>query len=141
MDDVLLVQGVQASPLVAPALRHELAICLAPVVEWLDVRLDKRLVQTFMSGIVALRAWRNRAHGLLLSELGAYILSPAHAPAGTKRLSHLLRSPHWAASDLGAYLWQQADSRLQALETEGMATLALWDSRVLETPESLASPD
>ena len=42
------------------------------------------------AAIVRLRHSRS---GLLLSELGAHILSPAQVPAGTKRLSNLLRSP------------------------------------------------
>jgi len=33
--------------------------------------------------------------GLLLSELGKYICGTAHAPAGTKRISNLLRSKNW----------------------------------------------
>lgn len=141
MDDAVLDGGVQASPVAATALQRELVVFLGPLLEWLDARLDRRLVRTFVSGIVALLEWRNRAHGLLLSELGAYILTPAQAPAGTKRLSNLLRSSHWAASDLSTYLWQQADARLQALETEGAVPLVVWDSSVLEKPESLASPD
>jgi hypothetical protein len=98
MDDAVLDGGVHASPVVARELQRELAAFLAPRLQWLDARLDRRLVQTCVSGIVALLEWRNRAHGLLLSELGAYVLDPAHAPAGTQRLSHLLRAPHWAAS-------------------------------------------
>ena len=31
----------------------------------------------------ALLLFRHRAHGLLLSELGAFLLDPEHAPAGT----------------------------------------------------------
>lgn len=141
MDDAILEQGVQASPVVATRLQQDLATFLAPLLAWLDGRLDRRLVQTFVSGIVALLEWRNRAHGLLLSELGAYVLDPAHAPAGTKRLSNLLRSPNWAASDLTDYLWQQADRRLDGLAATEEAALLLWDTSVLEKPESQASPD
>jgi hypothetical protein len=141
MDDAFLERGVQASPVVATALQRELVAFLAPLLDWLDARIDRRLVQTFVSGIVALLEWRNRAHGLLLSELGAYVLDPAHAPAGTKRLSNLLRSPHWSASALLAHLWQQADRRLHTLERTGVGALLIWDSSVLEKPESLASPD
>ncbi len=103
--------------------------------------MDKRLVRTVLSGIVALLAWRKRAHGLLLSEVGAYVLDPAHAPAGAKRLSTLLRSPHWSAEDLTAYVWRQADVRLQALATVGEEAQVIWDQRVVEKPESLAAPD
>ncbi len=86
MDDAVFAGGTQASPVVAHALEEELIEFLAPFVEWLDTLLDKRLVRTLVSGILALVEWRNRAHGLLLSELGAYVRDPAHAPAGTKRL-------------------------------------------------------
>jgi len=44
--------------------------------------LDQRLVSTFLATLIAIVQWRNRAHGLLLSELGAYLLTPAPAPAG-----------------------------------------------------------
>lgn len=40
----------------------------------------------------ALLCWHNGVHGLLLSQLEAYLLSPTQAPAGTKRLSNLLRA-------------------------------------------------
>jgi hypothetical protein len=60
-----------------------------------------------------------RAHGLLLSELGAYLLTPEQAPAGTKRLSNLLRSPRWTAHLIADWLWQQADARLRALCATG----------------------
>jgi hypothetical protein len=73
-----------------------LRLFVAPLLETLDRHLDRRLVRTVLATREALVCWRNRAHGLLLSELGAYILSPAHAPAGTKRLSNLLRSSRCA---------------------------------------------
>lgn len=141
MDDVVDGRGVQASPVVARALEQELAQFLASLVTWLDTVLDKRLVRTLVSSIVALLEWRNRTHGLLLSELGGYILDPAHAPAGTKRLSNLLRSPNWEASAITRYLWQQAAQRLTTLEAAGETPLLIWDSSVLEKPESVATPD
>ncbi len=70
MDDAVLDRGMQASPLVATTLACDLAVFLAPLLAWLDTGMDKRLVHTVFSGIVALLEWRNRAHGLLLSELG-----------------------------------------------------------------------
>lgn len=141
MDDAVASRGVQASPIVARELEAELERFLAPLVAWLDTLLDKRLVRTLVASIVALVEWRNRAHGLLLSELGAYICDPAHAPAGTKRLSNLLRSPRWEANLLNLYLWRQATQRLAALETAGETPLLIWDTSVLEKPESIASPD
>jgi hypothetical protein len=68
-------------------------------------------------------------------------LSPAHAPAGPKRLSNLLRSVKWAARDSEDSLWQRADARLAELEAADEEALLVWDSSVLEKPESLASPD
>lgn len=78
---------------------------------------------------------------MLLSELGAFICDPTHAPAGTKRLSNLLRSPKWEANGLSLYLWRQATQRLAALEATDETPLLIWDTSVLEKPESLASPD
>jgi hypothetical protein len=45
-------------------------------------------------------------------ELGGYLASPAHAPAGTKRLSNLLHSPNWQSSQIESYLWQGAQNRM-----------------------------
>ncbi|MGH2515518.1 MAG: hypothetical protein ACRDHP_07665, partial [Ktedonobacterales bacterium] len=123
MDHAAEERGAQASPAMARELEAELTRFLAPLVAWLDTLLDKRLVHTLVASIVALVEWRNRAHGLLLSELGAYICAPAHAPAGTKRLSNLLRSPKWDANGLSLYLWRQATHRLRALETTGETAL------------------
>lgn len=141
MNDAVLDGGVQASPVVAAEVAGQLSTFLAPLLLWLDTRLDARLVRTLRDSILALLEWRNRAHGLLLSELGAYLLDPAHAPAGIKRLSNLLRSARWAASDVVAYLWRQADLRVSALEGAGEVPLVIWDSSVLEKPESLVSAD
>lgn len=110
---------LQASPEVAHHLAEQLEAFLHPLLLWLDASLDKRLVRTFLHTIQAILQFRHRAHGLLLSELGAYLLSPAQAPAGTKRLSNLLPSPKWAASLIEQFLWNQADVRLTALEEAG----------------------
>jgi hypothetical protein len=64
---------------------------LAPLLAQLDQTLAKRLVRA----IGAIVSFRHSGSGLLLSELGAFITSPAQAPAGTKRLSNLLRSEKW----------------------------------------------
>ena len=68
MDDAAEARGAQASPAMARELEAELTQFLAPLVAWLDTLLDKRLVRTLVASIVALVEWRNRAHGLLLSE-------------------------------------------------------------------------
>ena len=100
--------AAQDSTLVAYSLARHLAAFLAPLLRTLDQQLDRRLVSTFLATLIAIVQWRNRAHGLLLSELGAYILTPEQAPAGTKRLSNLLRSSRWKAKLLADWLWQQA---------------------------------
>src|SRR5687768_4758834 len=86
----------QAAPALATQLHQQLTTFLAPLLVPLDRTLDARLVRTFVATITAIVVFRHRACGVLLSELGAYIVSPAHAPAGTKRLSNLLRSPKWS---------------------------------------------
>jgi hypothetical protein len=107
----------------------------------LDAQLDARLVRTFLLTLQALLQFRSRPHGLLLSELGGWLLSPAQAPAGTKRLSTLLHSPKWAADLLDRWLWQAATTRLTELEVATTPALLLWDESVLEKPETLTQPD
>ncbi len=117
----------------------QLETFLHPLLLWLDASLDKRLVRTFLRTVQAILQFRHRAHGLLLSELGAYLLSPAQAPAGTKRLSNLLHSPKWAASLIERFLWDQASSRWTTLAEAGEEALVVWDESVLEKPESIAA--
>lgn len=111
---------------------------IGPLAEWLDQQVDRRLVCTFFLALVAIVRLRNSRSGLLLSELGAHILSPAQAPAGTKRLSNLLRSPKWSHTLLERFLWHRADHTLARLEEQGELALAIWDESVLEKPESIA---
>jgi hypothetical protein len=138
VDDALLATGAQAAPQVAAILHQRLVAFLFPLSTLLDAQIDRRLVRTFVATVAAIIRWRNRPHGLLLSELGGYLSPPEHAPAGTKRLSNLLRSPKWSASLIADWLWQQADVRLATLEAADAVTLAVWDESVLEKPERLA---
>ena len=55
---------------------------LFPLLVELDNLLDKRLVRTFLATIQVIITYRDRANGLLLSELGGYLETPAKAPAG-----------------------------------------------------------
>jgi hypothetical protein len=83
---------------------------------------------------------RSRATGLYLSELGSYLLSPAKAPAGTKRLSNLLRSAKWQEEIIINFLALQAQVYAQQLQTvKKQLVLLLWDESVQEKPESLQS--
>ena len=122
----------------ADELSQHLQGFVAPLLQALDVRLDKRLVRTFFGTLEAMVRLRNRHLGLLLSELGGVLLSPQHAPAGTKRLSNLLRSRRWQASLIASFLWRGAERRVEELEQAGEPVLAVWDESCLEKPESIA---
>src|SRR5215471_5427955 len=125
----------------AQGLAGDLAVFLFPLLVRLDRLLDKRLVRTFLQSIQVIIAYRDRVGGLLLSELGGYLLSPQQAPAGTKRLSNLLHSPKWRAQLVEDELWQRADQQVQSWQEQGEDALAIWDSSEWEKPESLASED
>ena len=94
-DNSIYERGKQASALVSVGLRAQLHSFIAPLLQQLDEQIDRRLVRSFGTALQAILQLRSRASGLLLSELGAYMLTPDRAPAGTKRLSNLLRSPKW----------------------------------------------
>ena len=118
-------------------LANRLQAFVGPLLAQLDEVLDKRLVRTFLATLVAIVQNRSGRQGLLLSELGGYILGPEQAPAGTKRLSNLLRSRKWHFNLIADYLWQAADQRVEALEAAGELALVVWDESVLEKPESI----
>lgn len=105
----------------------------------LDRYVDKRLVRTFLLVLQAIIMFRHSSQGLLLSELGGYIVGPEQAPAGTKRLSNLLRSPRWTYRLIATFLWRRADRRVTELLDEGQPVLVVWDESVWEKPESLAA--
>ena len=106
---------------------------LGPLEQWLDRRIDRRLVRTFFLALAAIVRLRNSRSGLLLSELGAHILSPARAPAGTKRLSNLLRSPKWSHTLLEEFLRDRAEQSLSRLEQRDELALAM-AGRTAPTP-------
>lgn len=114
----------------------QLASFLFPLVVELDAVLDKRLVRTFLATIQVIITFRDRANGLLLSELGAYLATPDKAPAGTKRLSNLLHSAKWAGWLIARFLWQRASQQLEAWTQAGEDGLVIWDESVWEKPES-----
>lgn len=110
---------------------------LYPILRQLKSKIDRRLVETFLGLVMVILIHRNRHQGLLLSELGGYLLEPSQAPAGTKRLNRLLHSPKWSSEDLENYLWVQADQRVAEASQTKETILAIWDESVLEKPESL----
>lgn len=102
----------------------------------LNNKIDKRLVRTFHSLFIIILFFRNRRMGLLLSELGGYLCGPAHAPAGTKRISNLLLSKKWNAQDVDDQLFSQATARVDEIEKAGKRPLLLWDDSRIEKHES-----
>jgi hypothetical protein len=123
----------------AQGMRQQLGEMVRPLLRALDEVLDKRLVATFFAALQAIVMHRHARNGLLLSELGAYLLSPAQAPAGTKRRSNLLRSRRWGAALIDDFLWERADEQVHKLTQANERALVLWDESVLEKPESRAS--
>ena len=103
----------------------------------LDRQLDRRLVETFFALVLVLLVHRHGMHGLLLSEMGGWLVGPAAAVAGTKRLKKLLYSLKWQASLIADFLWQHADTALVAWQQAGDTPLVIWDESVLEKSESL----
>jgi hypothetical protein len=108
-----------------------------PLLRELNRVLDRRLVQTFLDLLLVIVMHRHRNQGLVLSELGAHLLGAAHAPAGVKRIAHLLHSRRWSGVIVEDFLWAQADQHMQALRAAEQVAYVLWDESVLEKPESL----
>ncbi len=108
---------------------HELRIQL-------DVLLDRRLVHTFFNLAAIILMFRERRMGLLLSELGGYLCGPSKAPAGTKRISNLLRSKKWTSKFIDDYFFAQAVQGVAGLARGGKRALLLWDDSRVEKHES-----
>jgi hypothetical protein len=119
------------------ALEEKLVKMLWPVLVELKQRVDRRLVKTFLGLVLAIVRHRHRNNGLLLSELGSYLLSPEQCQAGTKRISNLVHSERWEAGMIEAFLWQQGTQHVEAIWKQGERPLVIWDESVLEKPESL----
>lgn len=117
-------------------LLRQVARYLQPLEQQLDQKIDKRLVRTFYDLFVSILIFRHTKMGLLLSELGAYICGPAHAPAGTKRISNLLRSKKWTHQIIDDYLFNRTRSRVHQLKQQDRRPLLLWDDSRIEKPES-----
>jgi hypothetical protein len=133
--------AVSQSRDLAAQTQHQLFVFVQPLLFLLNQHLDVRLVRTFLASLAAILQWRNRPHGLLLSELGAFLDTPERAPAGTKRLSRLLRSENWSANLIHQFLWQQARQSVSARLAAGEQPFLVWDTSVIEKPETLRSQD
>lgn len=102
----------------------------------LDAQIDRRLVRTFYDLLVTILIFRERRMGLLLSELGGYICGFNHAPAGTKRISNLLRSKKWSAQLIDNFFFRKTIDRVVELKAQGKRPLLLWDDSRVEKHES-----
>jgi hypothetical protein len=139
--EAFIVESYHTGAGAAGAILEELSRFVGPLLERLDRQLDKRLVRTLLALMQAILMHRHREHGLLLSELGGYIVDDAHAPAGTKRLSNLLRSRKWDHTLLDDELWMRADAKVAEEEAAGRRALLIWDESAIEKSESIASAD
>jgi hypothetical protein len=137
--DILQEKG-QEGEHVSQELAQLLEGFLSPLLLVLDRLLDKRLVRTLVQVCVAIIRFRNSKQGLLLSELGSYLDGYAGlsitAPAGTKRISNLLRSIKWSVLHIDRYLLEEADKEVKKLKEQGKRILCIWDGSVIEKPES-----
>lgn len=112
---------------------------LSELSDRLDAQIDKRLVRTLFDLCTVIILFRNRVLGLVLSELGGYITGFDKAPAGTKRISNLLRSKKWEAELIEDHFFHRTRRRIERLGQEGKRALMLWDDSRIEKPESWLS--
>lgn len=110
---------------------------LWPLLIKLNEQLDRRLVNTFLGLVMAVVIHRHRNNGLLLSELGSYLLGAEAGRAGTKRISNLVHSERWGTEFIEEYFWQTGTERVEEVWAQGQRPLVIWDESVLEKPESL----
>lgn len=106
---------------------------LAPYQERLDAYLDRRVVGNVTAAVAAIVQTRTP---LTIRELGSAMGEPAHAEAGTQRLQRALHHQGWKAALIDEVLWEEAERRRQEWERQGETPLCIWDSSVLEKPES-----
>ena len=111
---------------------------LEPLVCELDITVDKRPLRTLVQTVEAIVAFRDRNHGLLLSELGDYMDGLGRG-GGTKRLSTVIHHQGWKAQQIEEFLLWRADSQIESWEAQGEDGLLIWDGTVLEKPESLSA--
>lgn len=93
---------------------------ISPLLETLTNMLDKRLVKTFLGFIAVIISFRGYGHGLLLSELGGYLMPPGQATAGK------------ADQSLPLYRLRSALSRLWLLYPQiSLYLCKIWDDSCL----------
>jgi hypothetical protein len=112
---------------------EQLEAYLAPYSERLDAYLDRRVVGNLTATVAGIVQTRSP---LTLSELGSTLCGPAHAEAGTQRLQRALHHPGWQSQLIEEVLWEQAEVSRKQMELAGETPLCIWDSSVIEKPES-----
>jgi hypothetical protein len=112
---------------------EQLARYLRPYQERLDAYVDRRVVGNRMATVGAIVQSRC---ALTTSELGSAICGPAHAEAGTQRLQYAWHHQGWEGAVIEEGLWQEAEQRRQQMQQRGETPLCIWDSSVVEKPES-----
>ena len=123
-------------PFLAVEFAQELEDYFSALVLTLHSYLDKRLVRTFQNLLGCIIRFRDRHNGLVLSELGGYLLGPPKSAAGTKRISNLFRSPKWSHKLIEDFLLERGKKRVAELIDQGVRPLLFWDESVVEKPES-----
>jgi hypothetical protein len=113
----------------------QLETYLAPYSERLDAYLDRRVVGNLRATVVGIVQTRSE---LTTSELGSAICGPEHAEAGTQRLQRALHHQGWKSVVIEEVLWEQAEQKRKEMEQRGETPLCIWNSSVLEKPESVA---
>lgn len=106
---------------------------LTPYSERLDAYLDRRVVGNLTATVAGIVQTRSE---LTTSALGSAICGPEHAEAGTQRLQRALHHQGWASEVIEEVLWEQAETSRKEMEQQGETPLCIWDSSVLEKPES-----
>src|SRR2546423_3803708 len=112
---------------------EQLARYLRPYQERVDAYVDRRVVGNVMATVGAIVQSRCE---LTTSELGGAICGAAHAEAGTQRLQYALHHQGWEAEVIEEVVWQEAEQCRQQRQQRGETPLCIWESSVLEKPES-----
>jgi hypothetical protein len=112
---------------------NQLETYLSPYTQRLDAYLDRRVVGNLTATVAGIVQTRS---ALTLSELGSTLCDPAHAQAGTQRLQRALHHRGWHSQLIEELLWEQAEVSRKQMEAAGETPLCIWDSSVIEKPES-----
>ena len=107
---------------------------LQPLLEQMHKLVDRRLVKTMLDLVMVILMHRNRNTGLLLSELGDYLLGGERGPAGVKRIASLLHSVKLESVLILNYLWKRGEARV--FESGRIVSSTLNESCASETNQT-----